>query len=244
MCRMLAISSEPADPELSREYISSLFRMAAEHPHGWGLVHFAGDGPVLLKAPVRADRSAEARRAAAEHCSPIVIGHIRKASIGGHTWENTHPFVDGPWGFCHNGTVDVHNILRQRLRPERRRRLKGGTDSEVLFQWALQNVEECGDTAQGLEEAIRSIVSIKGPSTSSLDFLLSDGETLYAYNLAFKRHHHFALHWAKKVDPIEGGRAIIICSEPLGSADGWTRMENDTLAIVRDGRSPQFRSYL
>jgi glutamine amidotransferase len=241
---MLAISSEPANPKLSRDYISSLFQMAAEHPHGWGLVHFEGDGPVLLKAPVRADRSAEARRAAAEPRSSIVIGHIRKASIGGRTLENTHPFVDGQWAFCHNGTVDVHKILRQRLGPERRRRLKGGTDSEVLFQWALQNIEECGDTAQGLEEAIRCIVSIKKPSTSSLDFVLSDGKTLYAYNLAFKRHHHFALHWAEIGDQIEGGRAIIICSEPLGSAEGWMRMENDTLAIVREGRSPQFRSFL
>ena len=244
MCRMLAISSEPADPVLSRELISSLFRMAGEHPHGWGLVHYEDDGPVMVKMPVRADGSLEARKAAEGARSTIVMGHIRNASIGGQTLENTHPFVDGHWAFCHNGTVDVHSILRQRLGPERRRRLRGETDSEVLFQWLLQNMEECGDTAQGLEDAVRSIVSIKGPSTSSLDFMLSDGSTLYAYNLAFKRHHYFALHWTEIDDPSKDSRSVIICSETMEGSGQWRRMENDTLAIVRDGRSPQFRSLL
>ena len=112
-------------------------------------------------------------------------------------------------------------------------RLKGETDSEVLFQWILQNMEESGDTVQGLADAVRSIVSIKGPSTSSLDFMLSDGSTLYAYNLAFKRHHYFALHWTEMADPNKGSRSVIMCSEPIGSSGGWRRMENDTLAIVR-----------
>ncbi len=98
MCRMLAISSEPADPELSREYISSLFKMAGEHPHGWGLVHYVDGGPVLVKMPVRADRSLEASKAAEAARSSIVMGHIRNASIGGRTLENTHPFVDGRLG--------------------------------------------------------------------------------------------------------------------------------------------------
>ncbi len=233
MCRMLAISSEPADPELSQEYVSSLFRMAREHPHGWGLVHYENGAPVLVKMPVRADRSMDARKAAAEARSAMVMGHIRNASIGGHTLENTHPFVDGHWAFCHNGTIDVHAILRQRLKPERRKRLKGETDSEVLFQWILQNMEESGDVVQGLAEAVRSIVSIKGPSTSSLDFMLSDGSTLYANNLAFKRHHYFALHWTEMADPNRDSRSVIICSEPIGCSGGWRRMENDTLAIVR-----------
>jgi glutamine amidotransferase len=241
---MLAISSEPADPVLSRELISSLFRMAGKHPHGWGLVHYVGGGPVLVKMPVRADRSLEARKAAEETRSTMVMGHIRNASIGGHSLENTHPFVDGNWAFCHNGTIDVHSVFRQRLAPERRRRLKGETDSEVLFQWLLQNMEECGDTAQGLEDAVRSIVSIKGPSTTSLDFMLSDGSTLYAYNLAFKRHHYFALHWTEIDDPSDDSRSAIICSEPMGGSGQWRRMENDTLAIVRDGRLPLFRSLL
>jgi predicted glutamine amidotransferase len=244
MCRMLAISSEPADPVLSRDHISSLFRMAREHPHGWGLVHYEDGGPVLVKMPVRADRSLEAMKAVGGARSTTVMGHIRNASIGGRTLENTHPFVDGHWAFCHNGTIDVHSILRQRLGPERRQHLKGETDSEVLFQWLLQNMEECGDTAQGLEDAVRAIVSIKGPSTSSLDFMLSDGLTLYAYNLAFKRHHYFALHWTEIDDPNKDSRSVIICSEPMGGSGLWRRMENDTLAIVRDGRPPQFRSLL
>ena len=244
MCRMLAISSEPADPKLSKEYVSSLFRMAREHPHGWGLVHYENGVPVLVKMPVRADRSMDARKAAAEVRSAMVMGHIRNASIGGHTSENTHPFVDGHWAFCHNGTIDVHSILRQRLKPERRKRLKGETDSEVLFQWILQNMEESGDAVLGLTEAVRSIVRIKGPSTSSLDFMLSDGSTLYANNLAFKRHHYFTLHWTEMADTNRGSRSVIICSEPIGCSGGWRRMENGTLAIVHDGRSPLFRPLL
>ncbi len=188
----------------------------------------------------RANRSALARAAALRARSPTVIGHIRKGSVGGQSLENTHPFTDGHWIFCHNGTIDIHAMLRARLTDMRSTRLRGSTDSEVFFQWLLQNMEEQGDPIGGIEEALQSILRKKGKGTTSLNFLLSDGTITFACNLSFERHDYFRMHYKQGAG--NSRSPLQICSQPLGEMDGWEPVDDATLTIIREGTKMSFQS--
>jgi hypothetical protein len=57
------------------------------------------------------------------------IVHLRAASHGNNSQENTHPFIIGPWAFIHNGIWTEHNMVRLAL--SKMVQMKGETDSEV-----------------------------------------------------------------------------------------------------------------
>jgi predicted glutamine amidotransferase len=57
------------------------------------------------------------------------IAHLRAASHGGNTYNNTHPFTIGKWVMCHNGIWHDHNIARLAL--SKYVKFSGETDSEV-----------------------------------------------------------------------------------------------------------------
>ena len=56
------------------------------------------------------------------------IAHLRAASHGDASMDNTHPFVKGDWAFCHNGIWSGYK-LAQALIPELQ--VTGETDTEV-----------------------------------------------------------------------------------------------------------------
>lgn len=45
----------------------------------------------------------------------FVVGHNRKATVGTHTEENTHPFIEGKICLIHNGTLDSTYELEKEL---------------------------------------------------------------------------------------------------------------------------------
>lgn len=57
------------------------------------------------------------------------IAHIRQATHGGNTFENTHPFIKGNYCVVHNGIFHDAEVLRHGLRGFTK--FKGETDSEV-----------------------------------------------------------------------------------------------------------------
>ena len=57
------------------------------------------------------------------------IVHLRAASHGKNTKDNTHPFVVGPWAFIHNGIWSEYNLVK--LAMSKSAKIVGETDSEV-----------------------------------------------------------------------------------------------------------------
>jgi hypothetical protein len=57
------------------------------------------------------------------------IAHLRAASHGANTKENTHPFIVGPWAVVHNGVWNDYNIAKLAL--NKYVKFTGETDSEV-----------------------------------------------------------------------------------------------------------------
>ncbi len=110
--------------------------------------------------------------------SRIVLFHARRKTVGDAEVINTHPFTHENFMFIHGGTLRNWKALEEALLPEWKERLQGETDSERLFFFILQNIE--GEVIPGLKQAVERLRGIT--DYDYLNFILSDGEALYAYS--------------------------------------------------------------
>jgi predicted glutamine amidotransferase len=214
---------------------NALRTQSHRHPHGWGVAWYpARTGvPEIRRGVMAAHADSDFAAAARLARSRVVLAHVRDASVGGVALENTHPFVEGPWIFAHNGTVArfarvraVREALGREIAAERRWRVRGDTDSERLFQLFLTRVaaRTAGHRA-GLEEVRRAMADVvrrvcriadRGELRSTMNFLVSDGRLLAAC-----RHGkplHVAMHAA--------GDVFAVASEPIGRG-GWEEVPED-----------------
>jgi predicted glutamine amidotransferase len=193
MCRLLGIvSSEAADFKIVlREAPRSLAALSREHPDGWGIAVFDGDGH---EGCWRIDKGLEcARDDARFHDRAIgsrgglLLSHIRQKTVGATTLANTHPFHRGRWVFAHNGTVHDESWLRARTSTERIHEIDGETDSELLFAWLLTCLDEAGvgdaEPSPVTDRALGAAVRLAREESGfgAFNFLLSDGFTTYAH---------------------------------------------------------------
>jgi glutamine amidotransferase len=120
----------------------------------------------------------------------IIIARIRKASLGDPSLRNTHPFIEEPWAFAHNGTI--HEPAMKRLKDiveggkHRGIGPLGETDSEIFFYAFLITLEEKADsivsvTPQLVCAALQTTIDLVGEEHSGLNLLLSNGKQLYFY---------------------------------------------------------------
>jgi len=152
---------------------------------GWGVAFVRARDALLIKEPKPAGRSAMARFIAdAEIESTTVISHIRKATRGEKTFENTHPFSRELGGrahiFAHNGhLVDVKALALGRFRSF------GNTDSEHAFCALLARLEplwQSGEVPRLAER--RAIVAEFAAELRDLgpaNFLYCDTDALFVH---------------------------------------------------------------
>ena len=181
MCELLGLAfNKPISPGLS---FRGFRHRAVRNRHGWGLAAITPTKAWITKEPIRADQSevSEALRDDPTLTAPIFIGHVRAASCGVVSLENTHPFsrriAGGDFVFAHNGTLDTRR-LKTRVAPEFP--VEGSTDSEsamcVLLSWmAREKVEH--DDYQVIEQFLEDL-----NEAGNLNLLFSDGNRLYCYH--------------------------------------------------------------
>lgn len=199
MCRLFGLlANQPVDVEFALVSSAKPFQsFGQKHPSGWGMGWYQDDTPSITKEPLPAHESDAIVRAATDVYSNLTIAHVRFATCGELTRENCHPFGFGKWLFAHNGGLN-RNTLLERLDERHIAALEGQTDSEVFFHWILQNIERAGEVPAGLRASLSAVQDYSG-----LNFLLTDGQSLYAYRDASKRHDYYSL-FALKRDPIDG----------------------------------------
>ena len=199
------------------------------HKDGWGIAFFEGKGVRLLHEPNTACASPLADFVTKNPIqSKHVVAHIRRATVGRVSLENTHPFMRELWGhywiFAHNGHLDnFHPDQNGRFTPV------GDTDSEAAFCWMLQEL----NTRFGphiplptkIFDAVREL-SIELTRECSFNFLLSNGSYLLA-------HASTRLSWVGR-ESLQG-RAAIIATEPL-SNEPWRTLAPGTLCLFQDGQ--------
>ena len=222
MCRVLgSVAAEPVS--LRTELLDAanpLIRPDDPDASGWGMAAYPraeGEEPRCLRFPLN---EAEQNGTAADTKGRIHNVHVRRATIGGQTEQNTHPFCLGPYSFSHNGTVV--NITRL-LESGDNEKPAGDTDSERFFRLVMHHLDS-QDTVEGLRYAVTA--TIERFPFSSLTFLFSDGERLYAYRLGLCE-----LHWQSRPGQ------LLVASERLTDEETWHSVKQDVL-LVLDPREP------
>jgi predicted glutamine amidotransferase len=218
MCRVFGCVA--ADPITVRhdllEADNPLIRQSEEHDSGWGMSVYKradGDQPRCLRLPEAAFEDDEFAEAT-ELRGRIFNVHVRRATMGGLTPENTHPFCLGPYSFCHNGTIMRYRKLLEPgvAQPS------GDTDSEAFFNFLMRDFDD-GHPRRCLRKAVRK--TIERTPFSGLNFLFSDGYKLYAYKLGI-----FELHWAARPG------SLVVSSERLTTDDTWHSVQDDVLLTL------------
>jgi glutamine amidotransferase len=215
MCRVLgSVAAEPVS--LRHELLEAANPLIRASGEGWGLAAYRraeGEDPQCERFPEGA-----AAHDILDTRARLHNAHVRNATVGDKAAENTHPFCLGPYSFSHNGTI--LNISRlENVEP-----CAGDTDSERLFRLVMHHLD-ANDPTDGLRYAVRATVE-RFPF-SSLSFLFSDGEKLYAYRLGLCE-----LHWLARP---EG--QLLVASEPVTEDEKWHSVKQDVL-LVLDPREP------
>ena len=253
MCQLLGLNSnQPTDICFSFTGFKARGGVTDHHVDGWGIAFFEGRGVRILHDHEPSCRSALAELVSA-HPIPAtnIIGHIRKATRGEVSLENTHPFHrelwERHWVFAHNGTLDnFEPTLTGRFLPV------GKTDSELAFCWLMQGLHDAfGEDApdrQSLFEFLRQ-ASIAITGHGPFNFLLSNGELLFAHcstrlSYLIRKPPYGAAHLidsdltmdfaATKNDE---SCSIVIATMPLTDNEQWTAMPVGSLWCFADGKA-------
>jgi predicted glutamine amidotransferase len=250
VCELLGVEVSPA--ARLGVYFHEFRPRAETNREGWGIAWWTDGRPHVLKEPVRADRSEVAASLAKKPpTSETFIVHIRAATVGGPVLENTHPFTGNAlgreWVFAHNGTVNELDRLDTGSYQR-----EGDTDSEQAFHHLLTRLERLGRDADPRATAAEVLATGRQLSEreSLVNFLLSDGRTLFAYHDGHKTLH-FIEKRAQDLGEIDmddddyelsltpgdapDERAVIVASVPLTHEPGWKKLAAGEFLIVRDG---------
>ena len=196
MCRLFGLrATEPTKIECQLVHAqNALMEQSREnmtgrsHAHGWGLATYRRGLPYIEKRAWAAYHGEHFAKTAARSYSNIVIAHVRHATVGPATMENTHPFVHGRFAFAHNGTIPHFDLVRAPMLadmdPLHRNEIYGSTDSEHIFRYLLSLwernpglplVEVLG---AGMQQILAWCRDIDPEAPASLNLLWSDGQQL------------------------------------------------------------------
>jgi glutamine amidotransferase len=203
------------------ESTNPMIRLSESHDSGWGMAAYRDIGqaaPISERFAIAA-HSDNRFDAATGLRGRIFNVHVRRATLGGLSDENTHPFEFGPYTFAHNGTIlGYRNLLRRGMGEPR-----GQTDSECFFMRLMHDFDPI-DPVRSLRNTMAAVVA--GHKFSGLNFVFSDGQKLYAYKLGI-----FDLFWTTR----EG--MSMVASEPL-TEEAWHAVQQDVL-ITLDPENPE-----
>ena len=234
MCELFAISARR--PVRANDNLCVFYQDSVWHPHGWGL-SWREDGRVLLhKEPVRAiDSSYLSELLEQPICSTNVVAHIRNATKGRLTYQNSHPFLledhsGRSWAIAHNGTMlDAHLVERYKACAE------GDTDSEQVALYLVDRIDDAiarkGESLsfdERFEVLAREVEALSRGNAinNKLNLLIDDGTYIYLHT--------------NTVNPTlyvrTSGDAAFFCTRPLPDGDGWQEMPTNCLVAYRDGQ--------
>src|SRR5580698_9847597 len=159
MARLFGIIGNRADL-MSRVFAveGALLRTKAKGvPLGWGLGFYQGGEVLIRRRPIDEREELDVAALVSDVRADVVIGHVRKATVGVLRTENTHPFRYRQWLFAQTGTVSEFPQIREKLVASVPEFLRGGirgdTDAEVVFHIFLTCLHDAGLLSDGAVEA-------------------------------------------------------------------------------------------
>lgn len=172
-------------------------RRSEGEPLGWGVGFYQAGEVLLRRRPIDDRAEIDLVEAAEDVRTDVMLGHVRRASVGALRTENTHPFRYRAWLFAQTGTIGGFERLRSRLlesQPEfLRRNVRGETDSECFFYLFLSFLHDAGHLddahvqSDHVAAALRASIALvdrlsaeEGHAENSGDVLVTNGEQLIA----------------------------------------------------------------
>lgn len=240
MCRLLgAVSAEVVDHHHAlRSAPRSLAELSPDHPHGWGLaVHDGRRGWDVHKSPACAKHDDRFHTLAHDARGRMLVAHVRKRTVGPTSLSNTHPFHRGRWVFAHNGTIHDLDHLDRRTSGARRAEIEGDTDSERFLAYLLTAIDAAGGSngvhrapPGAIDAAVGSAVDalVARPDFGAANFLLGDGEVLYACRNGRSLHL------------LEQRGLVMLASERPGD-EPWPEIAEGSLLRIDAGKQPRVR---
>ena len=264
MCELFAMSSrEKAALTYSLPEFSKNGSSLRSNRHGWGIALSRDRDAILIKEPEPATNSRWVRFIA-DHAIPakVAIAHVRDATRGAHTMENTHPFRRALGRrihlFAHNGTLED---IEEHYDPRGHHyRPIGETDSELAFCLLLSQLKPFYDEEDlppldrrfGVFEAFCTEMRQLGPC----NFIYYDGDVLFIH--AHRRYHEVngqfegprppglqilqcrtcsaepEMHTAGLDVEMRDLNTILVASVPLDN-QAWQPLPEGAVLAIRDG---------
>ncbi|MFC8734408.1 class II glutamine amidotransferase [Luteimicrobium sp. NPDC057192] len=249
MCRLFALHAGPQPVRATFWLLDapdSLAVQSRRNPDGAGIGVFGPHGtPHVDKQPLAAYQDTDFASDARSLEATTFLAHVRYASTGALTTENTHPFVQDGRMYAHNGVVGGLDVLDARLTELGASDLvRGGTDSERVFALITAEIRRAGgDVGAGLAAAVRWVAAEL--PVFALNIILATADELWALRLP-ATHRLFVLERRggppldarsprihARSEALAGERAVVVASEPLDGETGWRELEPGELVHVR-----------
>lgn len=228
MCELFGICSR------DRVSVNALLKEFAghsrQHPNGWGMAIFYGEGVSLEKEPLPAFQSSYLRERLRYPLEVTgMIAHIRLATRGAMDYVNCHPFVkrdyeNRAWTLAHNGTIFDTAATQRYVHFQ-----EGQTDSERILclfidrmnrrQKELKRVMTANERFSLLDELIGCIAP-----HNKLNLLFYDSEFLYVHT-----------NYEKSLFVKQQRDTAIFATVPLDRED-WEPVPMNTLLAYREGK--------
>jgi predicted glutamine amidotransferase len=252
MCELLGMECNvPTDIVFSFTGFAMRGGKTGPHADGWGVALYEGKFAQSFLEPTPACTSAMAEYIRKHPIKTLLsIAHVRKATRGRASLENTHPFKRVMWGrhwvFAHNGTLP--KIKQRRLRTEGP---LGDTDSEHAFCWMLEQIRAAfpGGYPDSPRRLWKTIAELGGElgAEGKFNFLLADGRHLYArcgtqlcyiirkspFGRATLKDTEVQIDFSEVTTAKD--RVAVIATEPLTCDEEWVKGTPGTLWVFRRG---------
>jgi len=183
----------------------------------------------------------------------IILGHIRHCTSGcclpQETIENPHPFIrtfnGKTYTFMHNGGVPKTTMISLIGSSYLTASAPFGSgvtecvtsdynagivvDSELYFLYIKEMIEQNGgDNLAGISTALKGMDSA-GATSGSINFLMSDGETLYGFSKGNELYYRY---------DAANGYSEVASQPPNTSEAGWIEMSDWQLVVLKNGQAP------
>ena len=251
MCELLGMNCNvPTDIRFSFSGLIERGGRTGPPSDGWGIAFYEDRGCRAFHDPhpgCESEIAALVRSHAVK--SKNVICHIRKATNGRVSLENTHPFMRELWGrswvFAHNG----------RLKGVKRWPLKfyrpiGTTDSEHAFCWLLDQIRhrfpEQPPRTRDLRALIGRLAAVLN-ACGTFNMMLCDARQLYCYcstDLSWLTRRapfgeaslidaELTVDFAHETTPKDV--VTVIATRPLTLNEPWQVMARGSMVVFRNG---------
>ncbi len=245
MCRLLAhVSRRPVTvaEAIGAADLGSFGDLSPRHPDGWGMswwpsLDAAADGaaPERRRAvgSAREDPEFTATMRTVAGCANVV--HLRGATPGlTIELENCHPFVRPGAAFAQNGAIHPQHRLPELLPAHLEAEVAGSTDSERLFLYLYDLLEDGGPFVEVVSDALAEL--LERFTSPVLNSMYLTPEHLYVINahnptaLPYPGDPHdlFALRFRVEDD------LVVVASTGFDQPEsrGWHTLDNMTILTV------------